>query len=134
MRTIRELLFKRLALQADEADRVGLTKLASDVTSLLDRQSENVRSDQDFYLYDADEFNSDVNGHLWDAVVRVADFYDIKGLDIKTAEKIVSAISKEMKESICIAHFGTDKAVGAFEPTVPGEIKEQESIEISEDE
>ena len=71
MRTINELQLNRLLAEAEEADTIGLNKVAEHLTNQIEKNT--VRSNNENYTYASSDFENDVHGILWDAVVRTAD-------------------------------------------------------------
>ena len=133
MKTIRRSIFNRLYRQADEAEKLGLKSVATNLTNVLEKTASNLRDDDSFYSYSSDEFSDEVNQIMWDAAMRVVDFYDIKQVKAEVVDSLISKFANDLKKEICSAH-GKIHAVGAFEPTVPGEVKEHTVFEISEEE
>lgn len=130
MRTIKENLFTRLATQASEAELQGLTKVAESLTDQLEKQSTNVRPDDAAYSYAREDFVKDVYSQLWGAILRMADFYDIRRLDAAEVQNIIEKQAQEMIDEVR-ALTGIKHGVGAWEEPVPGE--EKASIEIEEE-
>lgn len=126
MRTITEKLSARLKVQAKEADVVGLKKLGSHLKRLSETKTRPTSSS---YVYPETDLKQDVEGPLWDAVLRIADYYDcnidaefVQNNIEKLAEELVRVISKQA---------GIKHGVGVYEPTVPGEeVAEQVLIEV----
>lgn len=120
MRTIQSSLFQRLLAQAEEADRKGLTKVASSLTTVATQQSNAVREDNGFYRYARDTFEQDLNDQLWQAVVRVADFYGIRRMDAEQVQSLVDKTAESMVADLCQG-AGISHGVGAHEEPVAGE-------------
>lgn len=120
MRTIQSSLFQRLLAQAEEADRKGLTKVASSLTTVATQQSNAVREDNGFYRYERDTFEQDLNDQLWQAVVRVADFYGIRRMDAEQVQTLVDKTAESMVADLCLG-AGINHGVGAHEEPVAGE-------------
>jgi len=129
MRTIKKNLINRLKAQLKEAKIQGLSKIASHLDNIVKNQP--IRDNTESYTYSKDDFKKDVEGSLWKAAIRAADFYDCNIDAAKTQEVIESLASDFIKEMMNIA--GSDSGVGAFEPNVPGEISKRVEIEITED-
>lgn len=133
MRTIRRSIFNRLYVQADEAEKLGLKSIATNLTNVLEKTASHVREDESFYSYSSNEFKEDVDQIMWDAAIRIADFYDIRQIDAEAVNHLLNKFASDLKKEICTIHKKSS-AVGAFEPTVPGEVKEHTVFEISEEE
>ena len=129
MRTITKTQLERLLAQKSEAETLGLTKLASNIQHQIDK---NVvfRENNDFYSYASDEMQQDVEKLLWDAVIRVADFYGAN-IDADKAQQSVEKIASDLIDEIRI-NTGVLDGVGAYEPNVPGENREHVAIELEE--
>jgi hypothetical protein len=132
MRTINKTLYSRLIAQAEEAEIQGLTKIADMILDQTEKNAEAIRSDEASYNYSSEELEADVEKCFWDAAVRVADYHD-KSFDAKHLESIIKECSRtllnELRASLQVEH-----GVGAFESTVPGEVKQRVVIAVEEDE
>ena len=73
MRTITEKFSARLKVQAKEADTIGLKKLCNQLNRLAKTSTRPTGSS---YVYLEAELKNDVESPLWDAVLRIADYYD----------------------------------------------------------
>jgi hypothetical protein len=130
MRTITDTMLERLKMQTKEAKVLGLVKTASNLEREVNAYEKNTRADDSFYSYASKDVESDVQKHLWDAIVRVADFYGANfDADViqSTVEKMSESLIEEFKKDAGVSH-----GVGAYESTVPGEVREHIAIEIKE--
>jgi hypothetical protein len=130
-RTINQNLFLRLAAQAEEAELQGLTKEAAALTKQIDVYADKTRPNEGFYVYGTDEFQTDLNDQLWNAAMRVADFYGIQRLDAAYVQEMIDKTAENMKASLR-RHAGIREDVGAYEPTVPGEEHAVVAFEVEE--
>lgn len=131
MKTIKETLFNRLAAQAAEADLQGLEATAVSLTHQLRKQAQNLRSTEEGYTYPKEDFEQDVNDTLWEAVLRILDFYDIQSFDAERLQDVVENLREQLVQEVC-NDAGVDHGVGAFEPNVPGEERRTTVLEIEE--
>jgi hypothetical protein len=131
--TIKKTLLYRLAAQAEEADVQGLEKLSEALTTQISKNASNVRNSDVSYIYSSDEFKSDIEEKMWDIVIRASDFYNITTIDAKVIQPLVEKYAQDLKNEIA-AYSSIKHGVGAYEPTVPGEINEKVSMEICEEE
>lgn len=129
MRTINEKLKHRLLAQAEEAGVLKMEKVSAHLTDIVKRA--DVRSNAVGYTYSSSDLISDVEKPLWNAVIRIADYYDCNvdasGMQ-NIIEKIAAGLIKEVQVGAGIKH-----GVGAYEPTVPGEERSSLVIEIDDD-
>lgn len=130
MRTIKHSFINKLAAQASEAEVRGLSNVAEVVTEQVVKHADFVRKNDAFYIYSDDSFRKDVNSALWDAVIRVADYYDLRQFNVDDVNSIVERTAGEMIKEICTS-AGTTSSIGAYETAVPGEVKSFE-IEVEE--
>lgn len=132
MRTISSTLLHRIAIMAHEAELQSMEKVASSLTTQIEKNAANVRKSDEFYSYSEDQFKTDVNDHLWDIVIRAADFYGVNTIDAAQMqpilEKIADTFVSEIRNVAGIKH-----GVGAHEDAVPGEQISRVGIEVSED-
>ena len=128
-RTISTVLKKRLQIQATEAKTLGMTKTAAQLDGIV--KSTKERNPDQFYSYSHEELQDDVESIVWEAALRVQDFYNKTG-DASQISEEVEAVATDLIDSI--RHKIGGPIVGAYEPRVPGEIREHTSIEVSDDE
>lgn len=128
MRTsIKDNLFQRILLQAEEAEFQKMERLASNLTAHLEKVA--VRPDDEPYSYSKKEFDSDIMYHLWSAALRTADFHNISRIDAVEVAELLEKHAEEIVNEICIK-AGITHGVGAYEPSLPGEVVP--SIEVEE--
>ncbi|MAE86133.1 MAG: hypothetical protein CMB80_25575 [Flammeovirgaceae bacterium] len=126
MRTITEKLAARLKVQAKEADLVGLKKLGSHLNRLAESKT---RPTGDSYVYAEADFKNDVEGPLWDAIIRIADYYDCN-VDPELMQRSIEGLAQDLVKAVS-KQAGIKHGVGVFEPVVPGEeVVEQVLIEV----
>ena len=127
MRTFTDTFVKRIDAQLEEAKLLKLDKVAEN----LDYQVQHMepRKDDEFYKYSHDEPQQDVEKALWSAAMRVQDFYG-KLANAADVQQLVEACADDLIEAVRVR---TGKLVGAYEETIPGERREVEDIEITED-
>jgi len=126
MRTITKNLAMRLEAQAQEADLVGLKKVAGHLNKLVD--SNKTRSSEESYVYAPEDLTTDVEGQLWNAVVRIADYYNCS-VDADLAQEEIEKLASDLVKAIG-RQGGVKHGVGAYEPTVPGEVVERVILEV----
>lgn len=126
MRTVKETFAKRLALQKKEADVQGLTKVASNLEHVVEKSA--TREDAESYLYLEKDASSDVEKHMWEAAVRLADFYDCN-IDAAQMQSVIEKLAGDLKQEVRV-QGGVQHGIGAHEPTVPGEAPERVTIEV----
>ncbi len=129
MRTIKKTFAARLEAQASEADLQGMNKLASHLRSTV--KSAPKRENDGSYIYSSEDLAQDVEGKLWDAIIRTADFFDCN-VDAGVVQNVVETYSKHLIDEIRL-HGGVKHGIGAYEPAVPGETVKRAMIEVSED-
>ncbi len=128
MRTITENLKERIVAQSEEAKLQGLTKTASHLTNIAEKVT--IRKNAESYTYSNDDFESDVEGAIWGAVVRFADFHNVS-IDGTEAQNIVEKVAKDLVSELR-AKTGTIHGVGAYESNVPGESKQTIILSVEE--
>lgn len=124
MRTINETHRDRLVAEAEEADTVGLTKVAENLTRQIEKTA--VRGNIEGYTYSGSDFDKDVQEILWDVVVRTADFHNAH-VDSEKAQKLIERYAGSFISDIRKMSRLND--YGAYEPTLPGEGDEVISVE-----
>ena len=128
MRTITENLYERMIAQVDEVRTQGFEKLASKVedTVIVIPSRKNDAS----YTYASEDFENDVEKDLWKLVIRTADFHNTS-FDVKQVEPIIKKLANDLISELCVIS-NNESGVGAFEPTVPGEIRGTKVLEVEE--
>lgn len=126
MRTITKNLSMRLEAQAQEADLVGLKKVAGHLNKQVD--SNKTRPSDESYVYASKDLSADVEGQLWNAVVRIADYYNCN-VDAELAQKEIEKLAGDLVKAIG-RQGGVRHGVGAYEPTVPGEMTGRVAFEV----
>lgn len=131
MRTIKETTFNRLAVQAAESDLQNLTKVAGAVTKIIESYADNVRSSDEHYEYNKSSLQEEISEHLWECVVRIADFYNVQ-FDSVEVDSLVDdqteSLLDEVKKKLNIT-----SDIGAYESGIPGQDNDKASIEVTEE-
>ena len=124
MRTISNKLVLRLLGTANEADIRQKAKLADGLTKQLEKHAGHnlVRGDDSEYKYSREELLADINNSVWDILIRVSDFYDTLP-DGPEIEEVIEDMSNNILDSF--ESLFPNKNIGAFEPAVHGEDKEE---------
>ncbi len=128
-RTITDNLYERIIAQVDEVKIQGFEKLANKVEDIVIAIPS--RKDGASYTYASEDFEGDVEKAIWKAVIRTADFHNTT-FDIQQVEPIVKKIANDLISELRVIS-NNESGVGAFEPTVPGEMRATKILEISED-
>ena len=116
----------RIEAQVEEAKLQKLGSVAEGLTSVLEEVP--VRSDDAHYVYANDDMRADVNRSLWNAVVRIADYLGSVP-DAEAVQPLLDKYADELVREICVIAHVPD-GVGAYEPTVPGELRQKIAIEV----
>jgi hypothetical protein len=127
MRTVSEKYLNRIKLQADEAELLGLKKIAKVLKDQTDTLS--VREDDEDYKYSKEELEEDVSKCIWDAVSRIQDYFD-DVLDARVTEELVNSCTSNLIEEI--SSKVSPDGVGKYECEVPGEAKQLELFVVYE--
>ena len=126
MRTITKKLSARLKAQAQEANVMGLKKLGNHLMRLSEAKT---RATGSSYVYSETDLKQDVETSLWNAMLRIADYYDCN-IDAEFTQHNVEKLSELMRTAIS-KHAGISHGVGVYEPIVPGEeVVEEVLIEV----
>ncbi len=130
MRTITENLKDRIVAQSEEAKLQGLTKTASHLADIAEKIA--VRKNAESYTYSNEDFEADVEGAIWNAVVRFADFHNVS-IDGVIVQPVIEKVAKDLISELR-AKTGTTHGVGAYESNVPGESKQTVILSVEENE
>lgn len=126
MKTLKETFVARLQAQAQEAQIQGLSKVAHHVKQVVNQAE--TRPDNASYSYQRPEVTADVEGSLWQAIVRIADFYDCH-IDAAEMQQVIEKASSELMKEVR-TKGGVTHGVGAYEDPVPGEQPSRVTIEV----
>jgi len=128
MRTISELQRDRMVAEAEEADTIGLVKVAEQLTRQVEKVA--IRKNYEGYTYSSEDFENDIQEAIWGAVVRTADFHGAY-VDSKKAQKIVEHYAEQIVSDIRkSARLGDS---GAYEPKLPGESRRVQVLSVDEE-
>jgi len=128
MRTISNKVASQLALQKDEANELGLTKVASFIDKELTAPTRD--SDQ-LYSYSQEELYSDIESKLAEATVRICDYFNVAP-DSRQVHDLVEDMKSQLFFEVK-AMTGVEDGIGPYEPLIVGERREETAITISED-
>ena len=99
MKTIKQSLFNRLIVQAEEAEFQGLTKIAKSLTNQIDLYAGNIRPTEAIYSYSSDVFAEDIKDCLWEMAIRTADFHNVS-FDADKIENLIECLPGESEKII----------------------------------
>jgi len=126
MKTITENLLNRISLQANEADLLGFKKVADHLSTQIEKSA--IRKDDEKYVYSSDELQKDIEGSLWDATIRVADFYNTP-FDATEVQKTIEVTASKLISELSVK-LGFTHGVGAYEEKVAGEVDNKPEVEV----
>jgi hypothetical protein len=124
MRTISNILKKKLMAQVDEANFQGLDKIANNLNYLV--KTSSTRPDRDEYIYSHASLKSDMEKLLWTAAVRVQDYFG-KTANAQDIDSIIEAHANDLIAEI--KHKIGGNIIGPYEPLVAGELRNVVEIE-----
>lgn len=130
MRTITENFLKRLNAQTQEAKIQGLSKIASQLDTVI--KDCPTRKNDESYTYSYTDFKNDVENLLWKIAIRSADFYG-GTIDAVQVDDTISKVAALVIDSMRHITSSNDKVIGANEPNIPGEIRKSMIIEVEEE-
>ena len=126
MRPIKETLAVHLHQQASEADLLGLSSLATQLTNQLEQFP--VRS-SGLFAFASQDLESEIESRLWSSAIDVLNFHNTTSFDAREIQNIVSATKEEFLEQL--RHkIGCSSPSGAFESPLPGEIVELVDLDV----
>ena len=132
MKTIGKSLRTKLKAQADEAAFLGITKVASGLTTSLDTLGARA-SDQGF-IFTKDDLQKEVEDSLWTAAAQTQDFYG-RAIDARIVHDLVVDAAEDFIASLA-NKLGTVR--GVYDIPVAGEEYVEPHVEydfeVSEDE
>lgn len=128
MRTVTSNFYKRLQAQKEEAELLKLKKVSENINGILTKYANAQRDPAADYSYASVELEDDVQKTLWDAIVRVADFYGTH-IDAAETQGLIEKISQDLIEEVRVKSGAT---IGVYEPGLPGETKQMVVIEVEQ--
>jgi len=110
------IIFKKLALQADEAKDRGLNKLADNINIAIQDDST-----QPLNTYAYVDLQEHVCQDLWKIATKLIAYYNLESVDAEKIEKIIRYASEKLMDELEI-NLGVDNIlVGPLEPKLFGE-------------
>jgi hypothetical protein len=131
MRSINKTMINRLVAQNKEAELHKMEKVSSNVSKQIDKYSDNLRSNDEFYVYSSSDLKADVEENIWNAIIRIADFYNVCP-DIAVAQKCAEAVTEGLLDDLRVK-LGVSHGVGAYEPNLPGQNRQSVVLKVEED-
>lgn len=128
-RTIKKSLSNRLLAQAKEAELQGLNKVGLHLKELINNIPK--RDNDEMYFYTFANLEKDVENSLWNATLRIADYFD-KNVDAAYIQEMIEKLSTTLIEEMRI-HTGSI-GIGPHEPGLPGQDLKKVAIEVEDDE
>jgi hypothetical protein len=126
MRPIKQQLMLNLSQQAAEADLLGLTKIASHLTSQIENFP--IRSNGAF-SYQSSDLEKDIDANLWSSAIDILNFHNTSNFDVVEIQNLITQSRNEFLNEL--RHkIGCKSPHGAYEHTLPGEKKELIDIEV----
>jgi hypothetical protein len=126
MRPIKQSLALNLAQQAEEADLLGLTKIASHLTSQIENFP--VRLDGPFF-YQSANLEDEIDARLWTSAVDVFNFHNTSNFDAREVQQLVVQARNEFLTELR-RKIGCSSPHGAHEELLPGEERENIDLEV----
>lgn len=130
MKTISSKVAHQLSLQKEEAQELGLTKVATFISKGLNGSEQ--RTDEESYSYSQEELYSDLETKLAEATMRVCDYFNVAP-DSRKVVELVDDLKSQMFFEVK-AMTGVEDGIGPYEPIIVGEKREETAITINEDE
>ncbi len=94
IRPIRFALAQRIDLQAQEADVRGLTKLASELTSLA--ETVPIRNEELIFSYSQEELQSRLKESFWRSALEVMNYHNVLNFDAQEVNEILSQAQENL--------------------------------------
>ncbi len=110
---INKKLYDRLVLQAEEAEKLGMNKIASNVLETAEPFLENESIE-----YSYADLENDISKDIWKMATRLFNYYQINNIDIKEFNKIVEASAETLLDELEDALDVKEQLIGATEPKV----------------
>lgn len=107
------ILYNKLLLQAEEAEKRGMIKLAEAV-----KESVDLNSDE----YSYDQLQDDIHQDMWKIASKILTYYDINSVDIEKLDKSLESWATKLVDDLEIT-LDTNHLKSPMEPKIPGETK-----------
>lgn len=116
MKNLKDVIYNKILIQAEEARELGFDKLAEDVLSVMGPIS---RTDDEQITYSSAEISKDVHQKLWKIAMDYIKFHDVDSVDIQKIDETLKDLGKTISKNIENA-LGTSN-IGKIEPKLPGQ-------------
>ncbi len=110
-------LLERLNAQAEEAEKIGLLRLADHVDECIVKSSE-IKDLKP--TYSSDEYEHDIESCVWDAIIATANYHGVTNIDAIQVQSFVEKFAEDLISS-CKNQIKVKTAIGAYENKLPGE-------------
>jgi hypothetical protein len=115
MKKLNKVIYNKLMLQADEAQYLGMNKLAQ---TIADAVKDGPREDD--MEYSSSEISQDVHAKLWSAALDVLKYHDLESVDASKLDAEVKRLAEEFMSRI-ESLLDVSDSNSKLEPKVPGQ-------------
>jgi hypothetical protein len=112
---LNKIAYGKMALQAEEARDLGLTKLAGNVFMAIGSVAREEKM-----AYNEEHLMNDVEAGLWKIAADIIAYHDLDGVDIQKVEAIVDELGERVVASI-EKTLGVEGDIGGLEEKVFGQ-------------
>lgn len=109
-------IYRKLALQAEEAKEQGLTKLAEDIMYVIGSEPK-----EELKEYSYGEFQDDIHRDLWRVATRLVTYYGLESVDVSKVNKTILSLATELTNELELTLDVDTSLSGALDPKVPGQ-------------
>jgi biopolymer transport protein ExbB/TolQ len=120
---LKNSVYNKIKLQADEAKEQGMNKLAKAVESAIDekRNLTPFTNKKEQAQYSFQEMSENVHKDLWKIAATLVAYYDVENVDISKIDKTLVSWAEKLVDDLEKTLQITDTIKGPFEPKLPGE-------------
>jgi hypothetical protein len=118
MKSLKETMYNKIALQAEEAQDLGLKKLASAISDTLSVYEP--RPDDKHINYNHNELKLEVYSGLWKLAFEVIAYHDLKSADVQKIDKSITQMVDKFLGEV-EASLQVSGVISPLEEKLPGE-------------
>ena len=114
MKKLNSTIYNKLLLEAEEANELGLNKLASSVINAIGDSPE-----ENNITYSHNQLQEDVKSEMWKVATHLFQYHNMNSLDSKKTDEILESLASKFIKDL---EYHLDLSpIGKLEERLPGE-------------
>lgn len=118
MKKLNSIIYKKLQLQAEEAEEQGMIKLASAVFDAIGDEYYGAT-----LPYSPDQLQNDIHQDLWKIATKLITYHNLNSANIEKIDDVLLSWSEKITNDLEKTFNVNNNIKGPLEPLLAGEIK-----------